>query len=159
MTNILLTAFKNTSAEYLIREMKVGRSIYLPNDKVKDSEILIDAMSKESFDLVISFGQRPNIKNKVYIETTAKKGLSSIDTAFDCEKMKHSFENAGIITKISNNAGTSYCNELYYNGLRYIEENRLKTKIVFVHVPFMKNIYECENFRLKLHEVIGNMGM
>ena len=44
---------------------------------------------------------------------------------FDCEKLKRNLEQAGLPAKLSTNAGTSFCNELYWNGLRYIKENKL----------------------------------
>lgn len=46
---ILLTAFHNTSAERLIKEVEEYQLLLLPNDKVKDSERLIEVLSKEDF--------------------------------------------------------------------------------------------------------------
>lgn len=147
---ILLTAFRSTSAELLIREWTEYKILILPNNKVKDSEKLIDALSKEHFDYVVSFGQRPNIKNKVHVEATAKDGEMSLDTVFDCEMLRLVFEQNGIPAMISHNAGTSYCNRLYWNGLKYIAENCLKTEMVFVHVPFVKNIGEFKVFQERI---------
>lgn len=154
---ILLTAFRNTSAELLIKGAKDYKTLLLPNDKIKDSEKLIAAISREKFDYVISFGQRPNIKNKVHIETTARDGEFYIDTDFDCEKLKRLLEESGIVAKISHNAGTSFCNKLYLNGLKYISQNDLDTKMVFVHIPFVKNVDEFEGFRARVFEVIESM--
>lgn len=150
---ILLTAFLGTSAEVLVRNAELDsqyKVLYLPSDKVRDSEILIEALKKEQFDLIISLGQRPNIKDKVHIETRACKGNESIESDFDCEKVKCIFEQAGLSVKLSCNAGTSFCNELYWNGLRYIGENKLGTKMVFLHVPFEKNISNVNEFQKKL---------
>ncbi len=150
---ILVTAFCGTSAELLVKGVEPDlkyKVLYLPNDKVKDSELLIKALQQEPFDYVISFGQRPNIKDKVHVETRARKGEVYVETSFDCEKLKCTMEQVGLLAKLSCNAGTSFCNELYWNGLRYIEENRLDTKMVFVHVPFEKNISDVEEFRNKL---------
>lgn len=150
---ILLTAFCGTFAEVLVRDEMVNEKyeiLLLPNDKKRDSELLIEALQQKHFDYIISLGQRPNIKDKVHIETTARKGELSIDTTFACEKLKLAFEQNGLEAKLSHNAGTSFCNELYWNGLRYIEEEKLDTKIVFVHVPFEKNIRDVEMFRENL---------
>ena len=147
---ILLTAFRGTSAELLVKgiEPELQYSVlYLPNDKARDSELLIEVLKQERFDYVISLGQRPNIKDKVHIETRAKKDGLSIETAFGCEKLKYMFEQAGLQAKLSDNAGTSFCNELYWNGLRYLEENKSGTKMVFIHVPFEKNISDVDEFR------------
>ena len=146
---ILLTAFCGTSAELLVKGIEPDSKcqvLYLPNDKVKDSELLIEALQQEHFDHVISLGQRPNIKDKVHIETLARKGEDVLITAFECERLKICLEQNGLSVKISDNAGTSYCNELYWNGLQYILEKNLDTKMVFLHVPFEKNISNMKHF-------------
>ena len=95
---------------------------------MKDSENLINKIIDGTYDYVFSFGQKPNIKNKVNIETTARNGVTSVETDFDCKRLQKLFESNGVAAKISHNAGTSYCNCLYYNGLSYIHNNNLKTK-------------------------------
>ena len=150
---ILITAFCGTSAELLVQGVKSSSQyqvLYLPNDKINDSELLINALKQEQFDYVISLGQRPNIKDKVHIETKARKGEICLETGFDCVKLKDMFEQSSLSAKLSDNAGTSFCNELYWNGLRYIEECQLDTKMVFLHVPFEKNISDVDEFRRKL---------
>ena len=140
---ILLTAFCGTSAELLVKGIELDSKcqvLYLPNDKVRDSELLLEALQQEQFDYVISFGQRPNIKDKVHIETTARKDGNALITVFEYERLKCCLEQNGLLVKISDNAGTSYCNELYWNGMRYILEKKLDTRMVFLHVPFEKNI-------------------
>ncbi len=152
--NILLTAFLRSSSEMLIKDIENYKKLILPNDKIKDSQILIEILSRCNFDYIISFGQRPNIKDKVHIETTAKSGGYSIDTNFDCNKLKLLLEKESVPAKISHNAGTSYCNELYYNGLKYIFQNKLKCKMVFVHIPFAKNIDDFYSFQKQIFDSV-----
>ncbi len=144
---ILLTAFCGTSSKTLIQDVEDCQVLMLPNDKVRDSQILIEAIDKEHFDYVISLGQRPNIKDRVHIETMARNGENQIGTSFDYEQLRQLFEQNGIVVKLSHNAGTSFCNELYWNGLKYISEHRLETRMVFVHVPYLKNIKDFEGFK------------
>lgn len=153
--NLLLTTFRGSSGENLLEGVQDYRTLILPNDKIKDSEKLIAMMESERFDYVISFGQRPNIRNKIHIETTARDGEVSIDTDFDCVKLKQFLEQEGMVTKLSHNAGTSFCNRLYLNGLRYILENTLDTKMVFVHIPFMKNVSDFNSFRKQIFAVLA----
>ena len=40
MTDILLTAFRNTSSEKLIGQIVNKKTVILPNDKEKDSEVV-----------------------------------------------------------------------------------------------------------------------
>ena len=152
--NILLTAFCGTSAEWLIKDAERYKTLFLPNDKIRDSEKLINTIINEKFAYVLSFGQRPNIRDKVHIETTARDAESAIVTDFDCRKLKDIFEQNGIVSKISHNAGTSFCNQLYFNGLRYISQNSLELKMVFVHIPFMKNMVDFDGFRQRIFRVI-----
>lgn len=147
---ILVTAFQGTSGETLIKNVRDFQTLILPNDKIKDSEMLINAIKSQNFGYIISLGQRPNIKNKVNIETTAREREFHIDTDFDCEKLKLLFEQNGIEVKISHNAGTSFCNKLYLEGLEFIRANNFASKMVFVHVPFEKNINDMEELREKI---------
>lgn len=158
---MLLTAFRSSSAEHLIKYAKEFDSLIFPNDKVKDSEKLINKIIDGTYDYVFSFGQKPNIKNKVYIETSARTGESTVQTSFDCEQLQKLFESNRISAKISHNAGTSYCNSLYFNGLSYIQNNKLKTKMLFVHIPFLKNIDNFDSFFKKVIVQItaSNMGV
>lgn len=154
---VLLTFFEGTSAELLLKKFKNFTVVSLPNDKLKDSELLIEMLSKAHFNYVLSFGQRPNIKDKVHIETTARDGELRLDTVFDCERLRLLFEQNGIPAKLSHNAGTSFCNRLYWNGLKYIKDNDLETKMVFVHVPFRKNISEFERFRERIFIILKHL--
>lgn len=154
---VLLTVFRGSSAEQLIKYANGFDTLILPNDKVKDSEKLIGLIADGAYNYVLGFGQRPNIKNKVHIETNARNGKTAIETNFDYEALQRSFESNEISAKISHNAGTSYCNCLYYNGLNYIQQNNLKTKMVFIHIPFLKNIDNMDLFFAKIIETISKI--
>ena len=65
-----------------------------------------------------------------------------------------SCKNNGLVSKISKNCGTSYCNQLYLNGLNYILQNDMDTKMVFIHIPFEKNITKYDNFRERIFNSI-----
>ena len=155
MHRILVTAFRSTSAELLLRGISDWDVLLLPSDKVLDSEKLISTLSNRNYDSIISIGQRPNIKDKVHIETIAREGPLSIGTTFDCDMLVRLFEDAEIQAKLSCNAGTSYCNCLYFNGLRYLREKQPEGQMVFVHVPFQKNITDFERFRRQFLRVIA----
>lgn len=152
---ILLTAFRGTSAEALIQNIEDYEILILPNDKIRDSQLLIEAISKKHFDYVISLGQRPNIKDKMHIETMARKGEGQLCTSFNYEQLRQLFEQKGIVVKLSQNAGTSFCNELYWHGLKYISEHQSETQMLFVHVPFLKNIADLEGFQKQFFHILA----
>lgn len=156
-SRVLLTAFRGSSAEQLIKYANGFDTLVLPNDKIKDSEKLIKKIAYSTYDYVFSFGQKPNIKNKVYIETNARSKERIVATAFDCERLQDLFESNDIISKISHNAGTSYCNCLYYNGLSYIQNNHLKTRMIFIHIPFFENINDTDCFFTKVINIVSKI--
>ena len=84
MKNIILAGFdgKNNPARTVTEKAELPcTKLILPNDKVRDSELLIEMLSETHFDYVLSFGQRPNIKDKVHIETNARDGDLRLDFA------------------------------------------------------------------------------
>jgi hypothetical protein len=56
------------------------------------------------------------------------------------DKLEVLFKQSQIISKISHNAGTSFCNELYLNGLKYIFQKNLDTKMVFFISRFARTL-------------------
>lgn len=61
------------------------------------------------------------------------------ETNYDFHNLKGNIEK-NFKVKISNNAGNYLCNNVYYYGLKFIYENKLKTKMIFIHIPKINNI-------------------
>ncbi len=156
MKRVLLTAFQGTSSELLVQTNQYTTLLF-PSNKLKDAEKLFLLLQKEDFDYIISFGQRANIKNKVHIETTGRNDKDSISTSVDVDHLCDLFMRNGIFAKVSHNAGTSYCNSIYWNGLTYIANRKLNTKMVFIHVPFSKNIENMKRFREGVFQTIKEL--
>ena len=151
---VTLLAFRNTSAELLIKGMDFP-TVFLPSDKIRDSEIAKEEIKKSS--IIICFGQKPQIKNKICLELIAKNNGSTIITNFDIESFKEKLEQQNISYSESQNPGTSYCNLVYWNSLNYIKENNLSCKFLFIHIPIEKNISNISELREKLHCVIKSL--
>ena len=148
---VTLLAFKNTSAELLVSGMDFP-TVFLPSDKTRDSEIAKEEIQKSS--IIICFGQKPQIKNKICLELVAKNEDTSIETNFEIESFKEKIEQQNISYSESQNPGTSYCNLVYWNSLNYIKDKKLSCKFLFIHVPFEKNISNISELREKLNCVI-----
>ena len=88
-TKVTLLAFRNTSAELLVSGMDFP-TFFLPSDKTRDSEIAKEEIQKSS--IIICFGQKPQIKNKICLELIAKNNDSTIATNFDIESFKEKLE-------------------------------------------------------------------
>ncbi len=71
--NLLFTAFRGTSSELLLQETG-WQGLVLPNDKRKDAELLSREISSGKYHFIFSFGQKPNIRDKVYIERRQEMG-------------------------------------------------------------------------------------
>ncbi len=155
--DILLTAFRGTSSEELLHPPMKYRTLILPSDRIKDSEKVISCISSKNPSHIISFGQKPNIKDKIHIETTARSREVCLTTDFDAEELKNLFESAGITAKISHSAGTSFCNRLYLNVMLYLKQHRADTKMIFIHIPFIKNITDFPAFRERILSVIAEI--
>ncbi|MBR4350726.1 MAG: hypothetical protein IKP98_00655 [Bacilli bacterium] len=131
---ILYTAFKgkNNSSKILLDNINSDNKLYLTNS-FKTSELELQKELDKDYDLVISFGQAPLDSNTIKIETTAK-GESEYITDYDYNDLYNKLKREYKVI-ISNNAGNYLCNSIYYYGLKYIKENNLKTKMIFIHIP------------------------
>ncbi|MBP0956520.1 MAG: hypothetical protein J5997_04040 [Oscillospiraceae bacterium] len=155
---ILLTAFKGTSSEKVIGCFNEAyRRLILENDKVISVNQLISELENDRFDYVISFGQKPVIKDKIYVECSGRLGDTEYETDFDIIRLVSALKHNEFSVHISNNAGTSYCNNLYARGLKIILERAYKGRMVFIHIPFEKNISDLNDFSDRLIKAIQEL--
>jgi pyroglutamyl-peptidase len=143
MNNILCTGFKGdiNSSKILLDNLSKNinfDSLYFDNDFEESEKQLKDKIKGNKYDFIFSFGQKPVIK-KIYIEKTGINGLKKLETNYNYMGLKIYLEKYFRI-KISENAGKYLCNNIYYKGLKYIFDNKLKTKMIFIHIPYLDNI-------------------
>lgn len=140
---ILYTSFngKSNSSKILLDNIIVeeDNKLYLKNSFKTSVEQLSNKLKKDRYDLIISFGQAPIDKETIKIETRGN-GIDYFETDYDYNNLKKLFEKNGFNVVISKDAGNYLCNNIYYNGLKYIRENNLKCKMIFVHIPQIDNI-------------------
>lgn len=55
----------------------------------------------------------------------------------ELEELSQGLCNQGVPAYVSDVCGTSLCNQIYYHCLRKVQEEGLKTKVLFVHVPVL----------------------
>ena len=137
---VLYTAFngKNNSSKILLDAIYTKNKLYLKNSFNTSVTQLINKIKNNDYDLVISLGQAPIEKDTIKIETKAYME-NYFETNFDFTNLKNNLEeNFKLI--ISGNAGNYLCNNVYYYGLKFIYENNLKTKMIFIHIPKINNI-------------------
>lgn len=146
---ILYTAFngKQNSSKVLLDKISSNSKLYLRNSFITSVTQLEKELRKNYYDLIISFGQAPLGVDTVKIEEI---GCSYVKykTVYDYIKIKSDLESKGYKVIISNDAGAYLCNNLYFHGLKYIDDNSLRTKMLFIHIPEINcitNISELAN--------------
>ena len=135
---VLYTAFngKSNSSKILLDNIiaEKNNKLYLRNSFKTSVEQLNKKIKNNEYDLIISFGQAPLDKETIKIEIRGN-GIVPFDSDYDYKELERIFNKNNFKTIISNDAGNYFCNNIYYNGLKYIKENNLKTKMIFIHIP------------------------
>ena len=94
--------------------------------------------------MIISFGQAPLEANNIKIETIGR-GKTEFKTNFNYDNLVSILKENNYKVSISSNAGRYLCNNLYYEGLKLINEKELKSKMIFIHIPKIKDINDIDN--------------
>lgn len=144
-SNILITSFKgkNNSSNVLLKTIRTHNCV----DKMEltnsfqTSEKEMKKCLNNNYRYVISFGQKP-LTNEVFIELVANKNNNSFKTNFPYKQLETILHANKINFSISNDAGTYLCNNIYYEGLNYIKQNNLDTKMIFVHIPSINDSFD-----------------
>lgn len=148
--NILYTAFngKLNTSKILLDNLS-GDKLCLKNSFTSSITELYDKIKDNCYDLIICFGQASLDKNTIRIELIGK-GSNIYKTNYDYHPLQKKLEKYFNVV-ISRDAGHYLCNNLYYHGLKYIKDNNLKSKIIFIHIPKINNI----NINLLRDVIIG----
>lgn len=157
---ILLTAFKgnNNSSKILLDGISgdnIRKKLLTNNFDTCEQEI-IEAISIFQPEYVISFGRKPII-NRLYIEPVAGNEYNCIRTNFDISALEKSLSEHDLPYKVSSKLSNYLCNHVYYCGLRYIEKNTAETKMIFIHIPDMKNIQNMDSIIAWLNDFCGGL--
>lgn len=144
--NILLTGFKQTRFD------KSSSKVFLEQIRPHDKHLFsnnydqinkeVKLLQLENYDYVYMFGQKPIIK-RLTIEIDAKKD-NTLSTNYPIDYLIKALTSNNISYRLSHNPGNSYCNHAYYKVLEFIKENNLKTKVIFIHIPYIKNFVEVD---------------
>lgn len=149
---ILYTAFKgktNTS-KILLDYISSPNKLYLLNSYNNSVKMLEEELNKNGYDLIISFGQLPLEKDTIKIETIADKGNISLKTNYNCNNLQNILKVRYKVI-VSTIASNYLCNNLYYYGLKYIQENEYPAKMIFIHIPKIKNISNIKELALLIN--------
>lgn len=156
---MLLTAFKgkyNTSK--MLLDGAHGDQIHkllLTNSFAACEREIREAIAACRPKYVISFGQKPLV-DRLCIEPVACCQGDVICSSFDISLLEASLTAYGIPYIISETPSNYLCNHAYYYGLRYIAENKMDTKMIFIHVPDHRNFGNLEAVAAWLQDFCGD---
>lgn len=154
---MLIAAFENTSAQRLADTMDGAYPVIaLRNSKTESVSQLFAAMDRYQPEQVICLGQKPVIRDKIYIELTGRLDGREYHTDFDCKQLAEALSQHGLDVRFSCRAGTSYCNHIYACGMKHVLENSRRERLVFIHIPFEKNISDLSAFSEKFRRGIAH---
>ena len=153
---VLFTAFdgENNSSKLLLDRINYKHKLCLRNDFVRSARRLERELESNDFDLVISFGQASLPKDTIKIETVGH-GERDCETNYDYSSLVKALSNYFNV-RISKNAGKYLCNHLYYSGLKYINDNGLKTEMIFVHIPIKERISDFDVLAITITELFDD---
>lgn len=156
-SNILLTCFKGktNASKALLDKIRTNKSVDKAEltNSFETSVKELNEKLKNNYKYVISFGQKPSAK-EVLIELLANKNDTALKTNFPKERIEAFFKNNKINFSISNDAGRYLCNNIYYEGLNYIKQNELDTKMIFMHIPSMNHSFDFDQLAHGISECI-----
>lgn len=155
--NILYTAFsgKTNSSKVLLDYIESGNKLYLKNSFATSVNQLYKELDNNKYDFIISFGQAPLDVDTVKIETIAK-GELLYKTNYDYKDFEIGLKKEFSVL-ISKDAGNYLCNNIYYHGLKYINDNKLNTKMIFIHIPKLKNISDISKMAKIFDKLVYDM--
>lgn len=141
MKNLLIGFEGDTNSSKLLLDEITSdfNKIYLINDKLRSVRQVVDVLETEDIAFILALGQEPVIKDKICLELQGINNNIIYKTKYPLDDILNFF-NGKYDIMLSKRAGTSYCNNLYFNTLKYIEDKGLKTKTLFIHIPMLKNI-------------------
>lgn len=140
---ILIAGFEgnDNSAKILLDDIKQKCKediIYLEND-FEVSSNQIEERLLQNYDYVLIFGQKPNTKN-IHLENNAVLNEIKLVTDYYYGVLKEKLEQNNYKVVSSSDAGNYLCNNVFFRALNFKQNNNLKSKIAFIHIPTINNI-------------------
>lgn len=141
---VLIGGFRGStnSAKVIIDKIvseNIIEKLYLVNSFETSKNQLEELLQKQEYDLIILLGQKPKV-NALYLECQAYVNGNKLVTRYKYDGLEKMLTDSGVKTVISNNAGDYLCNHVFYIALKHIQDNNLKTNMMFIHIPSMKNL-------------------
>lgn len=152
---ILFTGFERASvkninsSEFIINHLNKETRLLKNNYKIIEQQI--KEIIALDYDYIIMLGHKPLTK-RIVIEIHAKNNEELLTSDFPVQELESKLTKNNIAYKISENPGNSFCNFAYFHALQFIKKKNIKTKVIFIHVPYMKNLEKINEFITLINE-------
>lgn len=156
---ILFTAFEgdDNSSKILLDKIDNDDKLYLEIDFEGSEGQLKKKLQENKYDLIVSFGQAPINKDVIKIEIIGR-GDREYKTNYNYEQLADELRNDYEVI-VSEDAGKYLCNNIYYYGLKYIDDNNLNTKMIFIHIPLKDEISDFDRLAKKMKSAISGVAI
>lgn len=132
--------------------------LYLVNSDKTSVRQLTEKMDGENYDCVVILGQWGRVpKGVLRLETLAKKGRYEHATKFPVQELASLLEKYGYEVQISNFAGRWLCNNVYFYGLKHLEQTGQRCKMVFIHIPKDRDITDYAKLAQTLEKSVARI--
>ena len=157
---VLITSFKgkNNSSSLLLNIIKTNGidKLELTNSFITSENEIKSKINKNNYKYIISFGQKPNC-NHINIELFGIKNDNMLENTFPYKDLMAFLEENNIKYSISKNAGNYLCNNIYYESMKYIKDNAVDIKVIFIHVPSINMEYDFDETAKVLSNFIESL--
>lgn len=114
-----------------------------------------DNISIERVAINIDDARIPDNNGKQPIdEVISSEGNAAYFSTLPIKRIVDGINKLSIKSSVSNSAGTYVCNHIMYSALHYINENNLKSKSGFIHIPYAKEFYKGDSFAMPLKNIV-----
>lgn len=91
------------------------------------------------------------------MENNAKLNAIELETDYYYGVLKEKLEENNYKVMSSSDAGNYLCNNVFYRALDFKQNNNLKTKIAFIHIPTIDNIENIEKLSNTILDYINKL--
>ena len=137
---------KNNASKIILDNITANEKdkLYLKNSFKTSVEQLEKKIINNNYDLIISFGECPLDLNTIRLESTGRSEVEEINSNYNFKLLKDKLKCNGYKVIMSDDAGNYLCNNIYYNGLKIIRDNKLRCNMIFIHIPTIDKIEDIE---------------
>lgn len=146
---VLYTGFKKRNERDTCSSLELlnrldDKDIFLFTNNFNAIQKEVSEVLKTDWDEIVMFGQKP-VTKKLYIERCAKREGRKLTTNWNLTDLEKLLNSKDVDFRYSDDAGNSFCNYAYFEVLSQVKAKDFGTKVIFIHIPYVKNFRQFED--------------